>query len=164
MRVALLLLVLLSACAGEGTGMDKLTITSVFKNGDRIPDKYTCKGEDVSPPLSITGFSKDAKSLAIIMDDPDAPGGTFLHWVLWGLPPKTSILEGTQEGDGGMTDFGNSGYGGPCPPPGKPHRYFFRVYALDSVPELASATRKGLEAAMKGHILAQGELMGTYSR
>ncbi len=164
MRIALLLVFLLSACAGEGSDMEKLTVTSVFKNGERIPDKYTCKGEDVSPPLSIGNLSNAVKSLAIIMDDPDAPGGTFLHWVIWNLPPKTDIPEGTQDGETGMTDFGSSGYGGPCPPPGKPHRYFFRVYALDSVPEPASAAREGLEAAMKGHILAQGELVGTYSR
>lgn len=157
------MLVLLSACAG-GNGMDKLTVTSAFKNGERIPDKYTCKGEDVSPPLSIGGLSKGAKSIAIIMDDPDAPGGTFLHWVIWDIPPKNNIAEGTKEGESGTTDFGNPGYGGPCPPPGRPHRYFFKVYALDFIPEPASATRKGLEAAMKGHILAQGGLVGTYSR
>lgn len=163
-RLALALLVLLSACAGR-VDMEKLAVTSdAFENGGTIPKEHTCDGDDVSPPLSIAGLPEGTKSVAIIMDDPDAPGGTFVHWVAWNLPKKPTISEGTSEGESGENDFGRSGYGGPCPPPGKAHRYFFKVYALDLIPEPASATRKGLEAAMKGHVLQQGELMGTYRR
>lgn len=137
-----------------------------------IPAKYTADGEDISPPLSWEGLPGETKSVAIIADDPDAPRGTWVHWLVWNLPPDVTHLdEGVpadeelpRGGVQGTTDFGTVGYGGPAPPGGT-HRYFFRVYALDTVLALpASATRPELEQAMEGHILAQGQLMGTYSR
>jgi Raf kinase inhibitor-like YbhB/YbcL family protein len=144
-----------------------------FKDGAAIPDIYTCKGKNISPSLSWKGIPEGTKSIALIMDDPDAPGGTFVHWVLYNVPAATqklpeSIPHDKILADGsmqGMTDFGVTGYGGPCPPPGKPHRYYFKIYALDSRIELAPGTSKEqLENAMIGHILAKGEIMGTYKR
>lgn len=146
------------------------SITSAaFRNGQPIPREYTCDGKDSAPPLAFSNVPKDAKSLALICDDPDAPAGTWVHWVVYSLPPVTSGIDsgapmagGTRQG---TNDFKRVGYGGPCPPPGKPHRYFFRLYALDQEITLPpGATRKQLDDAMKGHILARAELMGTYQR
>ena len=137
-----------------------------FENGGRIPAKYTCDGEDISPPLEFEDVPEDAKSLALVMDDPDAPMGTFDHWVVWNIPPETRSIEEGKEPEGvqGMTDFGRKGYGGPCPPRGE-HRYFFKLYALDTKLDLPEGSRKSdLEKAMKGHIIAQATLMGRYSR
>lgn len=142
-----------------------------FGNGERIPDKFTCKGEDISPHLSWEGVPAVTKSIALIMDDPDASGGTFVHWVIYNLEANTRNLPEAMPLDEafangsmqGMTDFGRPGYGGPCPPPGKPHRYYFKIYALDVRLNLSSgASKSQLENAMKGHIIAQGELMGKY--
>ncbi|HEY8512532.1 MAG TPA: YbhB/YbcL family Raf kinase inhibitor-like protein [Cyclobacteriaceae bacterium] len=143
----------------------KLTITSTaFNQRGRIPRKYTCDGDNVNPPLTIEGTPTNAKSLVLIVDDPDAPGGTWDHWVVWDIPPVTEILENSVPGTQGMNDSGRERYSGPCPPPGT-HRYFFKVYALDTLLGLdASSTKHAVEEAMKGHILAKGELMGTYSR
>jgi hypothetical protein len=144
-----------------------------FTAGGTIPKKYTCDGLDVSPPLSWTDLPTGTKSLALIMDDPDAPVGTWVHWVLYNLPPSTHELpEGTPTSETlasgarqGTNDFRKVGYGGPCPPPGPAHRYFFKLYALDTELNLApKATKKQLEAALKRHILAQAELIGRCSR
>ena len=142
-------------------------ISQAFSHNQPIPEKYTCDGENVSPPLSISEIPKDTQSLALIVDDPDAPGRTFVHWVVWSIDPSIqeiaegSIPQGAQEG---ASDFGQKGYGGPCPPSGT-HRYFFKLYALDSQFDLAGDTRKAdLERVMAGHILAQAELIGLYSR
>lgn len=152
----------------EGSEEMAITMTSsAFTDGGAIPKKHTCDGEDVSPALSWSGIPEGTKSLALIMDDPDAPAGTWVHWVLYDLPPDLSGLpEGTQGlGVEGMTSFREPGYGGPCPPRGKPHRYFFKLYALDKILGLKAGASKGdLEKAMQGHILAQGQLMGTYGR
>ncbi len=151
-----------------------LALTSAaFKPGQAIPKRYTADGMDVSPPLQWTGVPDGCKSLAVIADDPDAPVGTWVHWVLYNLPPsaqevpagvaqESSLVGGIKQG---KNDFGRIGYGGPSPPPGKPHRYFFKLYALDTLLDLApGATKNQLLQAMEGHILAQAQLMGTYKR
>jgi len=145
--------------------MEKLTITSsVFKNKDVIPAKYTCDGEDVNPPLSVESVPEETESLVLIVDDPDAPMGMWDHWVVWDIPPTTKIEENSVPGTEGLNDFGKYSYGGPCPPSGT-HRYFFKVYALDKKLDLPSNSRKrNVEKAMEGHILAKGEIIGLYSR
>ena len=160
--------------AGKGALKMAITITSAaFNDGAVIPKKYSCEGEDISPPLAWTGVPAGTKSLALILDDPDAPMGTWTHWVLWGLPPSTTGLpeglpkDATLAGGAqqGKNSWPRTGYNGPCPPPGKPHRYYFKLYALDIEPALADNTNKGgLESAIKDHILAQAQLMGTYAR
>ncbi len=144
-----------------------------FKEGETIPEEFTCEGRNISPRLSWKGIPSGTKSIALIMDDPDAPKGTFVHWVLYNMNAKAQNLPkgmslNPKLPDGsiqGMTDFGRPGYGGPCPPPGKPHRYFFKIYALDTTLDLPPGATKGqVESAMKEHILAKGELMGKYSR
>ena len=140
--------------------------SSAFREGESIPSKFTCDGGDTSPPLQIGDVPSGAKTLALIADDPDAPGGLFTHWLVWNIPPQTSsIAEGSAvNGVQGTNDFGKSGYRGPCPPPGV-HRYVFKIFALDRELDLRSgAKRSQLDAAMKGHVVAQGELMGRYSR
>jgi len=149
--------------------------TTAFKSGTAIPKKFT--GEDVSPPLAWTGVPAGTQSFALIMEDPDAPPGTWVHWVLYDLPgtlrelkentPKTETLKngGTHGACWGVDRFDRVGYYGPCPPPGKPHRYYFRIYALDTVLKWPpKKTAAELRQAMKGHILGEGELMGTYGR
>ena len=145
--------------------MEKLTITSsVFKNKSVIPAKYTCDGEDVNPPLSVEGVPEGTESLILIADDPDAPMGTWDHWVVWDIPPTKKIEENSVPGTEGLNDFGKHSYGGPCPPSGT-HRYFFKVYALDTKLDLPSNSRKrNVEKAMEGHILTKGEIIGLYSR
>ncbi|MDK2373095.1 MAG: YbhB/YbcL family Raf kinase inhibitor-like protein [Candidatus Korarchaeota archaeon] len=148
------------------------TLKSVFANGERIPIKYTCDGEDISPPLSWEGQPEGVVSYVLIVEDPDAPIGTFTHWVMYNIPGKmTSLPEGvpkqkeTELGMQGINDFRRVGYGGPCPPPGKPHRYFFKLYALDSTLDLPPGARKrDVIEAMKGHVLAQSQIMGIYGR
>ncbi|HIJ65963.1 MAG TPA: YbhB/YbcL family Raf kinase inhibitor-like protein [Candidatus Hydrogenedentes bacterium] len=151
-----------------------LTVSSsAFQNGAAIPKQYTGDGPDVSPPLTWGAPPDGTKSFALICDDPDAPVGTWVHWVIYDIKPETRELpEGvpTQEtlADGakqGLNDFRKVGYGGPAPPRGKPHRYFFKLYALDAELGLKPrATKKDVERAMKGHVLADGQLMGTYQR
>jgi Raf kinase inhibitor-like YbhB/YbcL family protein len=157
----------------RATGMALSISSTAFKDSSTVPKKYTCDGQDVSPPLAWTGVPLKARSLALICDDPDAPMGTWVHWVLWGLPPSTpSLPEGlpkdaTLPGNimQGMNSGQQVGYQGPCPPPGKAHRYFFKLYALDAELNISGKVNKTiLEEAMKGHILAQGQLMGTYGR
>ena len=148
--------------------------STAFQQGEAILPRYTCDGDDISPPLSWSGAPENTRSFALICEDPDAPRGTFTHWVLWNLPtdatslaedvPNQEILEnGVMQG---LNDFDGLGYNGPCPPVGHGrHRYFFNLYALDRTLNLKpNATREQLLQAMQGHILAQGELMGTYSR
>jgi Raf kinase inhibitor-like YbhB/YbcL family protein len=144
-----------------------------FRHGDAIPEVYTCDGDDVSPPLQWQDVPEGAHSLALVMDDPDAPRGTWVHWLLYDIPPETHELPQDVSpaasfsggGSQGNNSWNRLGYGGPCPPAGSSHRYFFKLYALDGPLDLASgATRDRLLAAMEGHILAQGELMGTYAR
>lgn len=152
-----------------------------FPEGGTIPRKYTCDGEDISPPLSWSSVPEGARSFVLIADDPDAPRGTWTHWVLHdlpggvrglpeGVPPKPTVtfafaFDGTEyTAKQGRNDFKKPGYGGPCPPSGA-HRYFFRLYALDTVPALEpEATRQEVLRAIEGHILAEGRLMGRYSR
>lgn len=144
----------------------KLT-SPAFNHGSQIPSKYTCDGDDINPHLVIQGVPSRAKSLALVMDDPDAPGGAFVHWVLWDIPPETKEVREHTAPFGaveGTTSWGDSGYGGPRPPAGV-HRYFFRLLALDVRLHLpATAGREELETAMAGHIVATTELMGTYAR
>ncbi|MGH7972058.1 MAG: YbhB/YbcL family Raf kinase inhibitor-like protein [Limisphaerales bacterium] len=147
--------------------------SSAFKSGEPIPATYTCDAKDVSPPLEWSGAPAQAKSLVLLVNDPDAPVGDWVHWVLYDLPAGTSalpedlpkgqyVLNGARQG---LNDFRHLGYGGPCPPPGKPHRYFFRIYALDRLLDLKPGlTRKEIETAMQGHVLAEGQLIGTYQR
>jgi Raf kinase inhibitor-like YbhB/YbcL family protein len=145
-----------------------LSLTSTaFEDGAAIPRLYSCEGEDLSPPLAWSEAPEEAKSLALIVDDPDAPSGTFVHWLAWGMDPSSGgLLEGESASFEGAGGFGESGYRGPCPPPGHgPHRYFFRLYALDQQLDLApGASREELEGAMQGHVLAGAELVGTYER
>lgn len=148
--------------------MEKIVLkSSAFENNSKIPPKYTCDGQDVNPPLSISKVPTDAETLVLIVDDPDAPAGTFCHWTVWNILPQTEeILENSlpEEAVEGETDFGKTGWGGPCPPSGT-HRYFFRIYALDTKIELEKGADKNeLEKAMEGHILGEGELIGLYSR
>lgn len=143
----------------------KLT-SPAFENKKTIPSKYTCDDKNLSPPLLISEVPENAQSLALIMDDPDAPMGTWVHWVIWNIDPKTTELkEGEkQNAKEGITDFKRSGYGGPCPPSGT-HRYFFKLYALNTKLDLPeTTTKKELEKAMKGHIIEKTELIGTYKR
>jgi Raf kinase inhibitor-like YbhB/YbcL family protein len=146
----------------------KLEVSSTaFKENTSIPKKYTCDGKDINPPLTIENVPQGTKSLALIVDDPDAPMGIWVHWVLWNIDPKTKEIKENSVPQGaiqGVNDFGKSSYGGPCPPSGT-HRYFFKAYALDTVLKLAQNSRKAdLERAMKGHIIGQGQLMGTYKK
>lgn len=148
-----------------------------FDPGESIPTEYTCDGNDVSPPLEWAGAPEDAQTFALIVDDPDAPGRTFTHWVCFNIPGDTTRLTrgvdieeqfgdaATRPGEG-VNDFGNMAYGGPCPPRGDdPHRYFFRLYALDTTLDLAAgASRQQLVDAMEGHVLAETDLVGTYGR
>jgi Raf kinase inhibitor-like YbhB/YbcL family protein len=141
--------------------------STAFRHGDPIPPRHTCDGEDRSPPLSWSGVPQAARSLALIADDPDAPAGTFTHWLGWSLDPGAPGLgEGEPAPVEGRNDFGTIGYRGPCPPRGHgPHRYVFRLYVLDAVPVLPSGAGRGeLERAMAGHTLATAELIGTYER
>ena len=172
--VSVITLIVIFSCFVKGEAMS-FTITSpAFENGSKIPTVYTCQGRDISPPLSWSGMPSGTKSLALVVFDPDAPDPanprmTWVHWVLYNLPPDTS---GIGEGAGnmpqgtchGVNDWGRTGYGGPCPPIGR-HRYFFRLFALDcQLPDLGQPSMKELLKAMKGHVLGEAELMGTYQK
>lgn len=140
-----------------------------FEDGGKIPVKYTCSGQGVNPEIKIKKIPEETKSLALIVDDPDAPGGTFTHWVAWNISPETSeIAENSvpSEAEEGVNGFGNTSYGAPCPPEGHgTHRYRFKVYALDKRLELSGKVSQGdLEKAMEDHVLAKGSLTGKYSR
>ncbi len=147
--------------------------SSAFQEGTEIPAKYTCEGQNISPALAWSEPPAGTRSFALIVDDPDAPAGVFTHWVIFNLPASSRKLSEAvptqaQLSDGslqGKNDFGKIGYGGPCPPPGRPHRYQFTVYALDQTLSLkAGASKKQVLEAMQRHILAQGRLTGTYQR
>jgi len=143
-----------------------MKITSpAFKHNDMIPRKYTCQGDDINPPLTMEGIPSSAKTLALIVDDPDAPMGTWVHWVVFNIPPTTAqVDEKTIPGKQGRNDFGGNDYGGPCPPSGT-HRYFFKLYALNTVLNLREGIKKSdLEKAMAGHILDEDELIGLYKK
>lgn len=164
----------IAPCAAQQKeGVMQLT-SPAFQNGGEIPAKYTCEGEDIPPPLAWTGVPSGAQSLALIVDDPDAPDPahpktTWVHWVVYDIPPGAGSLPeggkplpaGAREG---LNDWKRTGYGGPCPPVGR-HRYFHKLYALDTVlPDLGAATKGKLEAAMKQHVVGQAELVGTYQK
>jgi Raf kinase inhibitor-like YbhB/YbcL family protein len=141
--------------------------SSAFDNAQAIPSRHSCEGEDVSPPLRWTNVPERARSLALVVDDPDAPGGVFTHWIAWGLDPAAEGLgEGEPAPYEGKNDFGATGYRGPCPPPGHGrHRYVFRLYALDADLELGAGVAKTeLEQTIEGHVLTIAELVGTYER
>jgi hypothetical protein len=157
----------------QGGAMPFQMTTTAFSSGGTIPKNYTCDGPDLSPPLTWKDPPAGTQSFALIADDPDAPSGTWVHWVIYNLPSTAKELpEGVQKAeklpDGatqGRNDFRKIGYGGPCPPPGKPHRYFFKLYALDTKLSLKpGATKAEVESAIKGHTLAQTEIMGKYGR
>jgi hypothetical protein len=161
-----------SAQKGAGAMSMKLS-SSAFENGAAIPKQFTCDGSDVSPALAWSGAPQNTKSFALIADDPDAPVGTWVHWVLFdltadtkqlgeGVPKQEQIAGGARQG---RNDFRRIGYGGPCPPSGAAHRYFFKLYALDALLNLkAGASKADVEKAMAGHVLGQATLMGTYKR
>jgi len=144
----------------------KLTSTAFQENG-LIPRDYTCDGKDMNPPLTIGDVPAGAKSLAMIVDDPDAPVGTWVHWVIWNIDPGAKTIAQNSVPAGavqGVNDFRTNRYGGPCPPSGA-HRYFFKLYALDTTLKIGpKSTKTDLEKAMSGHIIGQGQLMGTYKR
>ena len=173
MTRARVLVTLLVGLAAPATAADFALTSPAFAPGQPVPTKYTCQGSNVSPPLAWTAPPAGTKSLALIVDDPDAPDPAapqrvFVHWVVYNLPPAAgsqtegaALPAGARDGKG---DSGRTGYGGPCPPIGR-HRYFFKLYALDTVlPDLGAPTRSALDAAMKGHVLATAELMGTYQK
>jgi hypothetical protein len=171
--ISLLAFLVPEACAQGGRTMALVISSPSFSAGADIPRKHSCDGADISPQLTWSGAPAGTRSFALIADDPDAPVGNWTHWVLYDLPATaTGLLENVSKveeppagGRQGRNDFRKIGYGGPCPPPGKPHRYFFKLYALDRPLELkAGASQKEVEQAMKGHVLAQAELMGKYGR
>jgi hypothetical protein len=156
-----------------GRAMSFALKSTAFANGGEIPRRYACDGADLSPALSWDNAPAGTQSLALIADDPDAPSGTWTHWIIWNIAAKATILpEGIPKAEvldngarQGRNDFKRIGYGGPCPPPGKPHRYFFKLYALDARLDVKpGAGRNELELAMKPHVLSQTEWMGTYRR
>ena len=174
--IACCTLALRSRAFAINSGVQSMSLTissSAFTNGGTIPKKFTCDGADVSPPLTWTDSPAGTKAFALLVDDPDAPVGNWNHWVIWNLPanlrslPKgvsktTHLPDGSEQG---QNDFHKPGYNGPCPPAGKPHRYFFKLFALDTKVSLNSeAGKPELEAAMKDHTRATAELMGTYKR
>ncbi len=147
------------------TIIKNLVVQSVaFANDGHIPAKYTCEGENINPPIEISDMPEETKSLAIILEDPDAPAGVFTHWLLWNVSPNEGIAENTNQGVSGINDFGKTGYGGPCPPSGA-HHYYFKIYALDKELNITAGENKAaLLEGMNGHILATGELMGRFKK
>ncbi|GAB3529976.1 hypothetical protein GCM10027443_09960 [Pontibacter brevis] len=140
--------------------------TFAFEKNGPIPAVYTCDGDNINPQLRIDGIPESTETMAIILEDPDAPDGTFTHWVVWDMPPRANIYENaTPDGVTGANDFGEHNYMGPCPPSGETHRYFFKVYALDSKVNLdPDSTRQPLEVLLAEKTIAYGELMGTYKK
>jgi len=175
-RPQIIFVLLCHATLAWGAPMSFALSSPAFEPGGEIPSRYTCEGQDRSPPLVFTGIPPGTRSLALIVDDPDAPDPrapttTWVHWVLYSIPPSTGSLPeavaakelppGTREG---LNDWRRKGYGGPCPPTGR-HRYFFKLFALDTVlPDLATPTKARLEKAFEGHVIARAELVGTYEK
>jgi Raf kinase inhibitor-like YbhB/YbcL family protein len=164
---------LLAGCGGqgieptiEGVAMSITVSSDAFSEGGTIPRRYTCDGADTSPPLTFAGLPSGARELALLVEDPDAPRGTFVHWVAWGIDPaKAALAEGEKPAGEGENGFGKRGYGGPCPPRGAAHRYVFTVYALSRPSGLRpGASAKDLRHAITGTVLAQGALTGRYAR
>jgi Raf kinase inhibitor-like YbhB/YbcL family protein len=154
----------LAACVNAEEAATMEITSPEFKHNGFIPKKFTCQGADINPALIIEGIPQEAQSLALIVDDPDAPRGTWVHWVVYDIPVVNRIAENSIPGKQGANDSGNPGYGGPCPPSGT-HRYFFKIYALDRTLNLNSGVNKReLEKAMQGGILAQAELIGLYKK
>ena len=149
----------------ENKEIRNLIISSpAFNNEGNIPAKYTCEGEEINPPLKIDGIPEEAMTLALIIEDPDAPNSTFDHWLVWNIEPKITIGENTNPGISGNNSVGKTGYHGPCPPSGS-HRYYFNVFALDKSLELAAgADKKALQEEMQSHIIAKGSIMGRYQK
>jgi Raf kinase inhibitor-like YbhB/YbcL family protein len=147
------------------TTTKKLLVQSTaFGNNGHIPLQYTCEGDNTSPAIEIADIPEETKTLALIMEDPDAPSGVFTHWLVWNMPVTNVISEKSNEGISGINDFGKTGYGGPCPPSGT-HRYYFKIFALDAELSVsAGENKKALLEGMQGHILATGELMGRYRK
>ncbi len=176
-RVILLicLLALLTECIQKPAALEDNSMANVkqlkvestaFADNEPIPDKYTCNGNDTSPPLMVTGIPNGTKSLALVVEDPDAPSGLWIHWLVWNMPVASELKEDNVPAGAlqGTTSEGSTGYHGPCPPSGT-HRYMFKAYALDTLFTLSSKSKKpDLDKAMHGHILAQGTLTGLYSR
>jgi Raf kinase inhibitor-like YbhB/YbcL family protein len=164
-RVAFVVLLVSFAISGMAPAQISVT-SSAFESGGVIPAQFTCKGADHNPPLRLEGVPREAKSLVLIVDDPDAPGGLFSHWLVWNIDPGATEISAKAVPAGaaqGTNDFGKAGYNGPCPPSGT-HRYYFRVFALDRKLDLQSgAKRSALESALKNHVLARGELMGRFT-
>ncbi len=161
-------IVMLNTVTPEAADPGKFKISSpAFSQNDRIPARYTCDSSNINPPLNIEGIPVTSRSLALIVDDPDAPVGTWVHWVVWNIGSGIAgIKENSvpENGVQGINDFRKHEYGGPCPPWGQ-HRYFFKLYALDTVLNISTDSKKAdLEKAMKGHIVAQAELVGLYKR
>ncbi len=163
---------LICGCVSQDGDLDEthnytaIYVKSTFANDTLMDRKYTCDGENIPPPLLLSGIPSTATSISVIVEDHDAPMGAFVHWVVWNLPVNEDYGQGVYGiGVQGRNDFNTLGYGGPCPPPGKPHHYVFTVYALDSNISLdKGATRDALLIAMKGHISGKGELVGLYGR
>ncbi len=175
LAVLIILASLLTLCASHGTLKLKknLEVRSVFRNGGFIPKKYTLEGQDISPPLELVNLSPKARSIAIVVIDPDAPGGRFVHWMIWDIPPVKYIPPGIPRGRvinrpfhayQGKNGFGRYGYDGPYPPKGEVHRYVFKVYVLDTVLKLKNANLDELINAMRGHVIQYGEIVGLYGR
>jgi Raf kinase inhibitor-like YbhB/YbcL family protein len=166
-----IMLIAAAAVAWRQAGTFQIT-SPAFTTGSTIAEKYSCTGENVSPPLRWSGVPDAAKTLALVMDDPGAPRGTFTHWVVYNLPPSSSGVDGAQPhepslpggGRQGINSTGTLGYFGPCPPPGPAHHYHFRLFALDTDINLDKATAVAVEDAMRGHIKASAETIGTFAR
>ncbi len=166
--LAAILLTFSGAAGKEVTKMDVMTIESpAFRDNGTIPKQYTCDGKDINPPLVFRNVPPGTRSLALIVDDPDAPAGIWVHWVVCNIDPGTREIKENTVPPGalqGKNDFRRTNYGGPCPPSGT-HRYFFKLYALDTVLAIdGNPTKQGLEKAMKGHILAEAQTVGLYKR
>lgn len=166
--LAMFLLLASGAISKEAAKMNTFSIESpAFKNNTSIPKQYTCDGKDMNPPLAIRNIPSGTKSLALIVDDPDAPSGMWVHWVVWNIDPGTTQIDENSVPAGaaqGRNDFKKTSYGGPCPPSGT-HRYFFKLYALDTKLNLGNnSTKQDVEKAMKGHIIGDAQTMGLYKR
>ncbi len=159
MRLSIILVIfLITGCFQQG-----MRVSSSFSNGDLIPVKYSCKGDNINPPINVSDLPNGVKSLALIIDDPDAPNGDWVHWVMWNIP-LTGVKEGSAPGVQGVNSWGRNEYGGPCPPSGT-HHYHFKIYALDTELDLPNSINKyDLEKAMNDHVLAKAELIGLFSK